>query len=132
MSQNLQNVARFQKFQLDNLVDFEKCCKTRIFLQKLVPIQPKTSNILPKFFQKLATTLRVRRARNLDGRHLARNLRPRACRRLLRHRCARNPPTIDVRLEICKHLHSNLLQNKYSTQKCRMSDFCSLYCDCRN
>ena len=49
MLQNLQNVARFQKFQLDNLVDFEKCCKTRIFLQKSVPIQPKTSNILPKF-----------------------------------------------------------------------------------
>ena len=26
---------------------------------KSVPIQPKTSNILPKFCQKLATTLRV-------------------------------------------------------------------------
>ena len=62
MSQNLQNFAKFQKFQLDSLVDFEKCCKTRIFLQKSVPIQPKTSNILPKFCQKLATTLRVRRA----------------------------------------------------------------------
>ena len=48
MLQNLQNCARFQKFQLDNLVDFENCCKTRIFLQKSVPIQPKTSNILPK------------------------------------------------------------------------------------
>ena len=35
--------------QLDNLVDFEKCCKTRIFLQKSMPIQPKTSEILPKF-----------------------------------------------------------------------------------
>ena len=59
MSQNLQNVARFPKFQLDNLVDFEKCCKTRIFLQKSVPIQPKTRNILPKICQKLATTLRA-------------------------------------------------------------------------
>ena len=49
MWQNLQNFAIFQKLQLDNLVDFEKCCKTRIFLQKSVPIQPKTSNILPKF-----------------------------------------------------------------------------------
>ena len=49
MSQNLQNFVKFQKLQLDNLVDFEKCCKTRIFLQKSVPIQPKTSNILPKF-----------------------------------------------------------------------------------
>ena len=49
MSQNLQNFAKFQKIQLDNLVDFEKCCKTRIFLQRSVPIQPKTNNILPKF-----------------------------------------------------------------------------------
>ena len=49
MSQNLQNFAIFQKFQLENLVDFEKCCQTHIFLQKSVPIQPKTSNILPKF-----------------------------------------------------------------------------------
>ena len=53
--QNLQNIAKFQKFQLDNLVDFEKYCKTRIFLQKSVPIQPKTSNIFPKFCQKIAT-----------------------------------------------------------------------------
>ena len=59
MSQNLQNFAIFQKFQLVNLVDFEKCCQTHIFLQKSVPIQPKTSNILPKICQKLATTLRV-------------------------------------------------------------------------
>ena len=49
MLQNLQNFAIFQKLQLDNLVDFEKCCKTRIFFQRSVPIQPKTSNILPKF-----------------------------------------------------------------------------------
>ena len=51
MSQNLQNIAKFQKFQLENLVDFEKCCKTHILLQKSEPIQPKTSNILPKFCQ---------------------------------------------------------------------------------
>ena len=49
MSQNLQNFVKFQKFQLENLVDFEKCCRTHIFLQKSEPIQPKTSNILPKF-----------------------------------------------------------------------------------
>ena len=49
MSQNLQNFVKFQKFQLENLVDFEKCCKTHILLQKSEPIQPKTSNILPKF-----------------------------------------------------------------------------------
>ena len=52
MLQNLQNFAKFQKFQLDNLVDFEKCCKTHIYLQKSVPIQPKTSNILPNNCQK--------------------------------------------------------------------------------
>ena len=54
MSQNLQNFVKFQKFQkfqLENLVDFEKCCKTHIFLQKSEPIQPKTSNTLPKFRQ---------------------------------------------------------------------------------
>ena len=58
MSQNLQNFVKFQKFQLENLVDFEKCCKTHIFiyfefifLQTSEPIQPKTSNILPKFCQ---------------------------------------------------------------------------------
>ena len=56
MSQNLQNFAKFQEFQLDNFVDFEKCCKTRIFLQKSLPIQPKTSNILPKFCQPTGPT----------------------------------------------------------------------------
>ena len=55
MSQNLQNFVKFQNFQLENLVDFEKCCKTHIYLQKSVPIQPKTSNILLNFCQKLAT-----------------------------------------------------------------------------
>ena len=61
MSQNLQKFVKFQKFQLENLVDFEECCKTHIFLQKSVPIQPKTSNILPKFCQKLATSALVAR-----------------------------------------------------------------------
>ena len=51
--------AKFQKFQLDNLVDFEKCRKTRICSQRSTPIQPKTSEILPKICQKLAATLRV-------------------------------------------------------------------------
>ena len=49
MSQNLQNFTKSQKNQLDNRVDLEKCCRTHIYLQKSVPIQPKTSNILPKF-----------------------------------------------------------------------------------
>ena len=39
MSQKLQNFVKFQKFQLENLVDFEKCCKTHIlnyyFLAKI-------------------------------------------------------------------------------------------------
>ena len=77
MSQNLQKFAKFQKIQLDNLVDFEKCCKTYIFLQKSVPIQPKTSENLPKIYQKLATTLRVRRPEDrsaeLDSRALSRS-----------------------------------------------------------
>ena len=58
-SQILPNFVKFQKFQLDNLVDFEKCCKTRIFLQRSAPIQPKTSEILPKMCQQLSTILRV-------------------------------------------------------------------------
>ena len=44
----------FKKTKLDDLVDSEKCCKTRIFLQKSVPIQPKTSNILPTFCRNFA------------------------------------------------------------------------------
>ena len=46
--QNLQNVANFLKIQLDNIVDFDKCWKARIYLQKSVPIQPKKSEILEK------------------------------------------------------------------------------------
>ena len=41
----------FKKIQLDNLVDFEKCCKTRIFLQRSASIQPKTSENLRKNWQ---------------------------------------------------------------------------------
>ena len=52
MSQNLQNIAKFHKFQLENLVAFEKCCKTHIYLQRSAPIQPKTSEILPKICKK--------------------------------------------------------------------------------
>ena len=53
MLQNLQNFTKFQKVQLDNLVDFEKCMKTRIYLQRSAPIQRKTSEILPKICQKI-------------------------------------------------------------------------------
>ena len=62
MSQNLQTFVKFQKFQLENLVDFEKCCKTHIFLQKSEPIQPKTSNILPKFCQPTLSDVSAVRA----------------------------------------------------------------------
>ena len=57
MLQNLQILPNFKKNQLENLVDFEKCCKTRIFLQKSEPIQPKTSNSLPKFCQPTLSNL---------------------------------------------------------------------------
>ena len=40
--------CQISKFQLENLVDFEKCCKTRIHLQRSAPIQPKTSETFPK------------------------------------------------------------------------------------
>ena len=60
MLQNLQNFAKFQNFQLDNLVDFEKCCKTRIYLQRSVPIQPKTSNICRNVDKMLARDERLR------------------------------------------------------------------------
>ena len=46
MSQNLENFVKFQNFQLDNLVDFEKCCNARIYLQRSVPIQPNTSELV--------------------------------------------------------------------------------------
>jgi hypothetical protein len=49
MSQNLQKIAEFQKIQLDNLEDFEKCSKTHIFLQKSEPIQPKRATFCRNF-----------------------------------------------------------------------------------
>ena len=56
MLRNLQNFAKSQKLQLDILVDFEECCKTLIFLQRSAPIQPKTSEILPKFAENWQLT----------------------------------------------------------------------------
>ena len=53
MSQNLQNVARFQKFQLDNLVDFEKCCKTRILNYFLAKIGADTAENERNFAENL-------------------------------------------------------------------------------
>ena len=101
MLQMLRNFAKFQKFQLDNLVDFEKCCKTRIYLQKSVPIQPKRGNILPKLAKNWqlpyrvaarqrtgAALLRFGRAFAMDGaqgQHIARR------RALTRRPRARDP-----------------------------------------
>ena len=90
MSQNLQNVAKFQNFQLENLVDFEKCCKTHIFLQKAVPIQPKTNNICRNFAKNWQLpygsgpdrrTLRASRATTRRGRS-QRRIRPAQQRRV--------------------------------------------------
>ena len=74
MLQNLQNFPKLKRCQLDNLVDFEKCCRTRIYLQKSVPIQPKMSNILPKMLnivrglpRRLSGGLDVPRARVVRG-----------------------------------------------------------------
>ena len=63
MLQNLQKIAKFQKIQLENLVDFEKCYKTRIYLQRSAPIQPKTTDILPKLgnYRQLRATQGGRR-----------------------------------------------------------------------
>ena len=55
MLQNLQNFAKFQKFQLDNLVDFEKCCKTRIlnyFLAKIGADTAENEQHFPEFLPK--------------------------------------------------------------------------------
>ena len=84
MSQNLQNFTKSQKNQLDNRVDLEKCCRTHIYLQKSVPIQPKTSNISPKFCQP--TLSDEDRRQVAQGRHLGQA-------ELLRERVrARDPP----------------------------------------
>ena len=52
-AKNLQNFAKFQENQLDNLVDLEKCCKAHIILQSSASIQPRTSP--PKIYKILQT-----------------------------------------------------------------------------
>ena len=122
MSQNLQNFARFQKFQLDDLVDFEKCCKTHIYLQKSVPLQPETSDILPKFCQKLATTLRA---------HARRGPPPRPGRRARRRRrpAGRSPARPGPR-RLSAYVFSNSFQTfrksfseHFKTIRCEISGF---------
>ena len=68
MLYNLQIFAKFQKFQLDNLVDFEKCCKMHIYLQKSAPIQPKTNEFLPNICQKFPGNPLLTGADTGDGR----------------------------------------------------------------
>ena len=49
VAKKLHKSCQISKNQIDNLVGFEKCCKTCIHLKRSAPIQPKTSEILPKF-----------------------------------------------------------------------------------
>ena len=116
MSQNLQNFVKFQKFQLENRVDFEKCCKTHIFLQKSEPIQPKTSNILPKFCKPTLTDVGWRRPR-----HRTSSVRPMA-----------------YVTKICKFskfsnfwlARSRLYQNEFLQENMRSTAFFKLYKIC--
>ena len=55
MSQNLQNFVKFQKFQLENLVDFEKCCKTHILNYFLAKIGADTAENEQQFAEILPT-----------------------------------------------------------------------------
>ena len=70
MLQNLQKFANSQKCQLDNIVDFEKCSKTRIYLQRSAPMQPKTSEILPKFAEIATCGPKLRLSANRAARRL--------------------------------------------------------------
>ena len=132
MSQNLQNFVKFQKFRLENLVDFEKCYKTHIFLQKSEPIQPKTSNSLPKFCRSAVGPRGV--ADRPSGRP-ASSLWPRPAVKaprlvqstkmkevggwlVIRYLGRRTPPLGKIWLafgcvatDICKYLHIFILQN---------------------
>ena len=54
MSQILQNFIKFQKCQLYNLVDFEKCCKTRIIFNRR-----RYSRKRAKFAENLAKVKRL-------------------------------------------------------------------------
>ena len=64
MSQNLQNFVKFQKFQLANLVDFEKCCKNAYLLEKIGADTAENERKFAEKLPKLATTLRVARFRD--------------------------------------------------------------------
>ena len=59
MSQNLENFAKFQKFQLGNLVDLEKCCQTRIYMYLLAKFRFDTAENERKFAENLPTICRT-------------------------------------------------------------------------
>ena len=59
MSKNVQNFVKFQKFQLENLVDFEKCCKTRILNYFLAKIGADTAENEQQFAEILPIGRRV-------------------------------------------------------------------------
>ena len=73
----------FFQNQLVNLVDLKKCWKTRICLQRSVPIQPKTSQILCIYFAGMLTKFRdvAPRASRRRGRRPARSTGARAAPR---------------------------------------------------
>ena len=57
MSQNLQNFARFQKFQLGNLVDFWKMLQNAYFLANIGADTAENEHHFAEICQKLETTL---------------------------------------------------------------------------
>ena len=133
MLQNLQNFAKFQKFQLDNLVDFEKCCKTHIYLQRSAPIQPKTSEILPKFVEignyPTLPPARPAPARRGAAGVTARRPPPRSATSSRRRRRRRN---YDAKLQIANfwRARSRLYQNEILQENMRLTAFFNLYKIC--
>ena len=73
-------LPNFKKSQIENLVDFEKFCKTHIFLQKSEPIQPKTSNICRNFANRRSLTSPPRTASDRGVAH-TKSSAPRISRR---------------------------------------------------
>ena len=109
------NFANYsQKIQLENLVDFEKCCKTRIFLQRSVPIQPKTNEIMPKICQKLATALR---GHGRGGVRLLKYIEP----------CRKNAPAFatvqEITTESCYLRNKRIYMNLHRNPQAKVSFF---------
>ena len=77
INQTCKNDCQVSKIQLDSIVDFKKYGKARISLQSFVPIQPKTSNIVPKFCRSAVVSLRQFKHRGPRGRLAPRDARGR-------------------------------------------------------